>query len=70
MCSYYIGSANATLPDMFSAEVLDTFIVKAQNVQQIVQNTLPNSELWLGETASCFGGGSQELSGAYVAGFM
>lgn len=70
MYRYYISGANATLPDMSSSKVLDDFIAKAQSVHQIVQSTHPNTELWLGETGSCFGGGSQALSSAYVAGFM
>ena len=69
-CSYYESGESAVLPDFFNPEVLDRFLYAAQ---KIVSETLehdPNKELWLGETSSCYDGGSPELSASYVAGFM
>jgi len=38
--------------------------------RKYVDQNQPDTELWLGETSSTYGGGTPTLSGAYIAGFM
>ena len=55
---------------LIQACILDRFLFAAE---KIVTETLPYSsdkELWVGETSSCYDGGTPELSNSYVAGFM
>ena len=69
-CSYYESAASAILPDFFNPSILDRFLFAAE---KIVTETLPYSsdkELWVGETSSCYDGGTPELSNSYIAGFM
>ena len=69
-CSYYAPGPTGTLPEFYSVGLLDTFIDVAQLYRDIVDNTMPEVDLWLGETSSMFSGGAPHLSDSYVAGFM
>ena len=69
-CSYYESAQSAVLPDFFNPDVLDGFLFWAQTIVSDTQKYSSNKELWLGETSSCYDGGSPELSSSYVAGFM
>ncbi|XP_070614184.1 heparanase [Erythrolamprus reginae] len=67
---YYISGRTATREDFLSPEILDSFKTNAEEVLQIVHSTVPDKRVWLGETSSAFGGGTPNLSNAYIAGFM
>ncbi len=67
---YYLNGATAVLPDMFSVKVLDSFINEAKEANEYAMKYLPHTELWLGETSSCYGGGTPVLSSSFVSGFM
>ena len=69
-CSYYLNGAKAVLPDMFNVAVLDSFINEAKEAKSYAFKYLPKAELWLGETSSCYGGGTPVLSSSFVSGFM
>ncbi|XP_027580921.1 heparanase [Pipra filicauda] len=67
---YYVNGRSATRRDFLSPEVLDTFATAIHEVLEIVDGTVPNKKVWLGETSSAYGGGAPRLSNTYVAGFM
>jgi len=50
--------------------LLDHFLSSAMETRKYVDQNQPDTELWLGETSSTYGGGTPTLSGAYIAGFM
>ncbi|ETE58025.1 Heparanase, partial [Ophiophagus hannah] len=68
--SYYISGRIATREDFLNPDILDSFKTNAEEVLQIVNSTVPDKSVWLGETSSAFGGGTPNLSNAYIAGFM
>ena len=68
--SYYEDGRTAKQSDIYSVELLDTFTETAQEARSNTSKFLPGVELWLGETSSCYGGGSPILSGSYISGFM
>ncbi|NXR73593.1 HPSE Heparanase, partial [Pycnonotus jocosus] len=67
---YYVNGRSATRRDFLSPEVLDTFATAIYEVLEIVDQTVPDKKVWLGETSSAYGGGAPRLSNTYVAGFM
>ncbi|NWJ10891.1 HPSE Heparanase, partial [Crypturellus undulatus] len=67
---YYVNGRHATREDFLSPEVLDTFATDIRDVLEIVDGTVPDKKVWLGETSSAYGGGAPKLSNTYVAGFM
>ncbi|NXA40184.1 HPSE Heparanase, partial [Eudromia elegans] len=67
---YYVNGRHATREDFLSPDVLDTFATAIRDVLEIVDGTVPNKKVWLGETSSAYGGGAPKLSNTYVAGFM
>ena len=70
--SYYENGATAKLQDFYNPDILDQFVDSSLNQLAEIKkfNQSRDLELWLGETSSCFGGGSPTLSNSYVAGFM
>ena len=68
--SYYKNGRTAVLADFYNVSLLDSFIDNVMKTRKYADEYLPDVELWLGETSSTFGGGTPELSDAYVAGFM
>ncbi|KAM6441053.1 heparanase isoform 2-T2 [Liasis olivaceus] len=67
---YYIDGRIATRHDFLNPDILDSFKTKVEEVFEIVNSTVPDKSVWLGETSSAFGGGTPNLSNAYIAGFM
>ncbi|XP_063166388.1 heparanase [Candoia aspera] len=67
---YYIDGRIATRHDFLNPDILDSFKTNAEEVLEIVNSTVPDKSVWLGETSSAFGGGTPNLSNAYIAGFM
>ena len=67
---YYTNGRTAKLQDFTSIEMLDHFIEEAKTASEMVNKYQQGTELWLGETSSCYGGGAPDLSDTYVAGFM
>lgn len=58
-------------PSNFSTPaVLDRFLTRALEAQNVSRAVAPASELWCGETSSTYGGGSVNASASFVAGFM
>ncbi|KAM9237786.1 heparanase isoform 1-T1 [Dugong dugon] len=67
---YYLNGRTATKEDFLNPDVLDTFILSAQKIFQVVEETRPGKKVWLGETSSAYGGGAPLLSNTFAAGFM
>ncbi|XP_030045012.1 heparanase [Microcaecilia unicolor] len=67
---YYVNGRTASEKDFLNPIVLDGLILMIKNVFQIVNETVPNRKVWLGETSSAYGGGSPGLSNTYIDGFM
>ncbi|XP_039206774.1 heparanase [Crotalus tigris] len=67
---YYINGRIATRQDFLNPDILDSFKTNAEEVLEIVNSAVPDKSVWLGETSSAFGGGTPNLSNAYIAGFM
>ena len=69
-CSYYLNGRLAKEKDFILASRLDSFGATADRARKISLKYQPKSEIWLGETASTYNGGTAGLSDAYIAGFM
>ncbi|XP_067850484.1 heparanase [Heptranchias perlo] len=67
---YYVNGRNTSLKDFLSPKVLDSLMLKINQILTVVAKTVPDKKVWLGETSSAFGGGAPDLSDKYVAGFM
>ncbi|XP_064626037.1 heparanase-like isoform X2 [Lineus longissimus] len=67
---YYTNGRTATIDDFLDPALLDDLPGYIFNVTHCVENYTKNPVIWLGETASTFGGGTKGLSDRYVAGFM
>ncbi|KAM8939363.1 heparanase [Pelodytes ibericus] len=67
---YYVDGRTATESNFFNANILDSLISEIKTVFKIINETVPGKSVWLGETSSAYGGGSQGLSNTYIDGFM
>ncbi|XP_078391527.1 heparanase [Cetorhinus maximus] len=67
---YYVNGRNASLKDFLSPQVLDSLMLKINQIFEVASKIVPDKKVWLGETSSAFGGGAPDLSDKYVAGFM
>ncbi|XP_078066045.1 heparanase isoform X2 [Mustelus asterias] len=67
---YYVNGRNASLKDFLSPQVLDSLVIKINQIFEVASKIVPDKKVWLGETSSAFGGGAPDLSDKYVAGFM
>ncbi|XP_041042096.1 heparanase isoform X2 [Carcharodon carcharias] len=67
---YYVNGRNASLKDFLSPQVLDSLVLKINQIFEVASKIVPDKKVWLGETSSAFGGGAPDLSDKYVAGFM
>lgn len=68
--SYYGPGDKTKLEDFYSVGVLDSFIDKVNDLLNISINAGFRGDLWIGETSSTYGGGTELFSSSYVAGFM
>ncbi|CAK8676761.1 unnamed protein product [Clavelina lepadiformis] len=66
---YYLNGKTATPEEFLNKTVLNSIIPKLQQVRKIVQRTAHGRPLWLGETASAFGGGAPGMSNSFIDGF-
>jgi len=61
----------AKADDFLSSDILDSFEVELALLREAMKEAgYASTPLWLGETSSCWGGGAQNLSDRYIAGFM
>ncbi|XP_040914254.1 heparanase isoform X2 [Toxotes jaculatrix] len=67
---YYVNGRDTSLEDFLDPEVLDTLMLKTNEVLERVRLVSPGKAVWLGETSSAYGGGAVGLSDTFVAGFM
>ena len=69
--SYYGPSEGATADNFTDPAYLDKFIKYATTANEMVRNgATKETPLWVGETASTYGGGAEGLSDGYAAGFL
>ncbi|KAG7217776.1 hypothetical protein INR49_010128 [Caranx melampygus] len=67
---YYVNGRDTSLEDFLDPEVLDTLILKTNEVLEKVNQVSPGKTVWLGETSSAYGGGAPGLSDTFAAGFI
>jgi len=68
---YYVNSRTTTIYDFLSPKIFNLFSQQAKIIQYIVNKAgFQNTPIWMGETATAYGGGAAGLSDTYVAGFM
>lgn len=67
---YYVNGRDTSLKDFLDPEILDTLVLKTNEVLEKVKLASPQKRVWLGETSSAYGGGAVGLSDTFVAGFM
>jgi len=69
---YYGASEHITSANFTSVDYLDTFITYGSQALNIIHRSfknLPHPPVWIGETSSTYGGGS-DIGMSYVAGFL
>merc|ERR1712176_1089291 len=64
---YYVSGATCKVQDLLSPSVLDQLYTLEHKVDAIRREHLPNSQMWLGETASAYGGGARNISDRFVS---
>lgn len=67
---YYVNARTATIDQFTDPDILNILIDEVTTGHSIKNKTTQNTQLWLGETSSAWGGGAKGLSDRYVAGFM
>uniref|UniRef100_A0A914V5K7 Heparanase n=1 Tax=Plectus sambesii TaxID=2011161 RepID=A0A914V5K7_9BILA len=69
---YYVNGRTASLDQFLNSTILDALAVEMRTAQQRTRHYTHQKHfpIWMGETASAFGGGAPGLSDTYVAGFM
>ncbi|XP_046571543.1 heparanase-like [Haliotis rubra] len=67
---YYIDGRTAAVGDFINASILDSLKTDLTDAVTTARAHAQGVPVWIGETASAFGGGAEGLSDAYVAGFM
>ncbi|XP_048250306.1 heparanase-like isoform X2 [Haliotis rufescens] len=67
---YYVDGRTADVGDFIDASILDSLKTDLTDAITTAQAHAPGVPVWIGETASAYGGGAEGLSDAYVAGFM
>eukprot|EP00795_Rhopilema_esculentum_P006431 gene6431-11874_t len=68
---YYGASENATLQDFIDPLYLDKFLDYTNSAKKMIKKgATKDTPIWIGETASTYGGGAEALSDRYAAGFL
>ena len=67
---YYGSSATAKLNNFYNITILDGLYGVIDEVVGIANSQSFTGDLWLGETSSTYGGGTQLYSQCYISGFM
>lgn len=69
---YYVNSRTTKPEDFLNPDIFDTLGDQIRTIRQIVINEshLPHKPIWLGETASAYGGGAPNLSDTYIGTFI
>lgn len=66
-----MNGRTATLKDFLNATILDSIQPVINSVKNSVHQFVgPRMPIWLGETASAYGGGAPNLSNTFASGFM
>ena len=69
--SYYGASENATAADFIDPSYLDKFLSYALKAKTMIKKGVTkDTPIWVGETASTYGGGAKGLSDRFAAGFL
>ena len=68
--SYYADGRTVKEALFYNVTVLDTFIDDAIIFKSVCDQYAGGVDVWIGETASTYGGGTPGLSDSYVSGFM
>nr|CAB3254092.1 heparanase-like [Phallusia mammillata] len=66
---YYLNGHTATEGDFLLPSTLNKIIKQINQIVRIVELQQPHLPIWLGETASAYGGGAPGLSNSYIDGF-
>ncbi|XP_078483608.1 heparanase-like, partial [Ciona intestinalis] len=66
---YDLNGRTATLNDFTNPDTLNGLVNQLQQIIDVRAQWAPGKPIWLGETASAFGGGAKGLSDSYVDGF-
>ena len=62
--------STATVSDFMDPTVLDSLADNVVVMQNVLADTNTSIPLWIGETASAYGGGAKNISDRYVSGFL
>ena len=66
-----MSGLTANVSDFMNPSVLDGLANNILTIQAVMSETnATDLPLWIGETASCYGGGAKNLSDRYVSGFL
>ncbi|CAH1173655.1 unnamed protein product [Phaedon cochleariae] len=68
---YYLNGRTASLEDFLNPEVFNYLEFQIKKAQEIVRSSnIIDKPLWLGETASAYGGGAPNLTDTFVGSFL
>nr|CAI5859857.1 unnamed protein product [Callosobruchus analis] len=68
---YYLNGRTATAQDFLNPVIFDTMKTQIKTMKSILNDTrLTQKPIWLGETASAYGGGAPNLSDAFIGIFL
>uniref|UniRef100_H2YI60 Uncharacterized protein n=1 Tax=Ciona savignyi TaxID=51511 RepID=H2YI60_CIOSA len=65
---YYMNGRTATVDDFTNPKTLGGLAKQIQQMVDVQQQWAPGTSVWIGETASAYGGGAKGISNSYVDG--
>lgn len=69
--SYYFNGRTATVEEFLNNTVMNSLADNIKDMQDVIDRAnCSHLPVWLGETASAYGGGAPHLSDSYVSGFL